>query len=313
MKRVHHAGTVEAAADLVRFWKKNGGAPEGLKLEEVHDLLGEPARVRAMAKWAAGCDDLKDVVVDVGLASAIVERVSNATCFQHFTYCGALGPLEDGAKKVDAGGGYCWDCDPFMPWFGQIANISTAGVSYDPSCGVLTKAFLEKSHGAAMIAGDEDWDNELYPSAVDCAEHYGSGARGFRDAGKRGFALQSLSYAIHLLQDMAVPHHVLCTVGLDHAEWEAEMAQYWRLLYGMKGAAQRDQIVAAQLAPMVADLYEKHFRGKRSFRSIGAASVALTAATLPSPTAVPGPSKPAARATTAQAMATTLAAVSLYA
>ena len=256
MKSAHHALCVEAAADLVQHWKESGGGPLGLDLEKLVDLLGNEARLRQIASWTARGDEIDDIVVDVGLASVIVELVSRATCFQHFTYCGSMATLEDGKKKVEKGDGYCWDCDPFMPWLGEIANISTTNVRHSADCGVLDPDFLAQSWGAKMIHGTEDWDNQLYPSAVKVAEFYGTGAEAYRDQGQGGHALRSLCFAIHLLQDLTVPHHVLCTVGLNHGGWEAEALRNWRLLYAMKNKDRKREIVTEQLSKMVADLIE---------------------------------------------------------
>lgn len=312
MKMAHHSLIVKAASELVGFWSQDQtnahSAPSGFDLEKAQKILGNPHRVKQMSKWTARADKIGDVVVEEGLSRLVVKRISNATSFQHFAYCGSMGTLKDGKSKVKQYDGYCWDCDPFMKWYEELANISWADVSYKPDCGIFEASFMRQSPGAKQISGSSDWDDQLYPSALDLAEFYFNGAKRWKTE-KRGWALQSLCYAIHMLQDLTVPHHVLCTIERGHAGYESDMRDMWRRIYADRTDEQKMYRLADSIGPRVSVIFEEI--GETGVREVGKKLVDLTRGRLPADDRIPSRTKHEALVMSCHAIAATLRAVEL--
>ena len=326
MKGEHHSQTLRAAADLAAYWhdQKEAGNEEVLPLldiDKVYAELENVDQVEQMARDAKGADYVKDVVVDATLEAWIIDRVSDATSFQHFAYGGSMGTLKDGKKVVEKYGGYCWDCDPYLKWYEELANISTADVRFEPDCGVFDEDFYKKSPGYDIISGKQDWDNQIYPSALELAEFYGVEAQALK-AEKPGWAQKSLCYAIHMLQDMSVPHHILCTIEYGHGDYEKDMLDFWKRFYSTKENPETKQAVLEQLSEEVAALLNDPLADRAilpdpeaqvSFADIGRVAVDLTRERqLPTRDAVPARNKIEAREMTVQAIACTLKAVELF-
>jgi len=249
MIREHHIDIVRAAVDVVASW--GAGKPPG-GLYRLQRFLDGP-RIEQIEEWTAAADTILDVVVDEQLSGNVLADIGNMTCFQHFTYGGSLGVLVDGDTRVAPGDGYCWDCDPFMPWYASLAGASTANVRYDAACGFLPKEILEKSPGAKSINGAVDWDNQVYPASADLIRFYMSVAEQQRHSAA-GDSLKSMCCVLHLLQDLCVPHHVLNTIGRDHALWEKQAHNYWKLAYSSRNHTR------ARIANIAKDVYAKQHR-----------------------------------------------------
>jgi hypothetical protein len=266
-----------------------------------------------MGKWVAQADGLDDVVVEKGLAAFVVERVSDATSFQHFAYCGSMGDLTDGTTKVEKYDGYCWDCDPFLTWYEEIANISWADVRFNPDNGVFDRDFWRDSPAKEMISGAKDWDDQVYPSALDMAAFYGRKAKELK-ASRPQWALQAMCFGIHMLQDVAVPQHVMCTIEKGHAEYEREMLGFWRNLYAGDGRSdrRRQSLLRQQIAPTVAALLSSGLAEAPTMRAIGERGVDLTRDRLSGSMGVPEACKAEAMSVTCQAIACTLKALDAW-
>ena len=316
MNKLHHALTITATADLMKFWNEIGAKPKINKIDKMLDMMKEGSCLRKMERWVAQADELQDVVVEKGLAEAIVNIVSKATCFQHFAYCSSMGKLQDGDAIVKKYGGYCWDCDPFMTWYLEIANLSWADVAYNPNCGVFNSEFLKTSPGCETITGVADWDDQIYPSAIEMAEFYGNGARKFAESEnseEQSWSLQSLCYAIHMLQDVCVPHHVLCTVCCDHVDFEGEMLSFWRRLYSdRRKDLRKKKFLEVQVGPNVEQLLAKELNSADTFTKIGKRLVDMTAKRLPAKDTVPSRNKIESRLLTVQAIAGTIKALDVF-
>lgn len=312
MKPKHHSLTIEAAKNLVNYWQAKGIIPVGIDIGKVATILSTGRNDKDMSKWVAEIDDIEDVKVPSSLAGFLIDRISNATSFQHFSYCGALGDLKDAQVVVKQYDGYCWDCDPFLGWYEEIANMSWADVKYDIDCGDLPNWFLENSPGAKCISGQTDWDDQKYPSALDLAEFYQTGGTQFNQQSQQTEFLKSLSFGIHMLQDMVVPHHILCTIMEGHSVYEAEMLSYWNKFYTSRTHSTKYVQLENHVSPMVLDLLEKYFKDPADFRQIGQTAMALTEARLIDGKSIPPASKPEALAYTTLAIAVTLKAINVY-
>ena len=308
MKKTHHSLTMVATADLLKFWKESGRQPAIPKLDEMFGLMGSPSQVRSMERWVAMADEIDDLVMEEGLEKVLMEIwKSKPTSFQHFAYCGSMGELEDGDTCVKKYDGYCWDCDPFLPWYGVIANLSWADIQFNPDCGVFSQDFLKEGPGK-KITGEQDWDDQAYPSAIEMAKFYGEGAT----KATGGQAIQSLCFAIHMLQDLGVPHHVLCTVGFDHPGFEDEMLGFWRRLYSDRSESNKKKILGKQIGPQVEALLNNELQCVDTFENLGEKLVNMTRKRLPSNDNVPSPNKVEARRMTTQGIACTIKALSLF-
>ena len=207
MKKAHHALTITATAELLKFWsQKNYNHIKVTNLNKIIQLMEDGAQLRDMEHWVVQADNLEDVVVEEGLAKIVIEKISKPTRFQHFAYCGIMGKLEDGNTVLKKYDGYCWDCDPYLSWYLEIANISWADVRFISNCGVFDEAFFNRSPGAQKINGDTDWDDQIYPSAIEMADFYGKEAREYaNNKEKAHWSIQSLCFALHMLQDLGIP------------------------------------------------------------------------------------------------------------
>ncbi len=225
-----------------------------------------------MARWVAQIDDLDDVVVPGKVAEFVTSRFSKATCFQHFAYSGYR--KEDflkGKMVPEKYQGYCWDSDQYHTWYEEIADITWMDVQYDTHCGVFTPDVLAKSPGAAQINGHTDWDDQIYPSALDLAEFYGKIASEMSiDEKDKKWGVQSLCFAAHLLQDLGVPHHVLNTVANGHSRFEETMYGLWRNYYaGRSAETKHDELVRKLSAMVVKRLTDSSLAKATSFRKLG--------------------------------------------
>ena len=311
MKKTHHALTITAADDLLKFWTERDIQPDGVDLKKTCKLMEKRPQVRLMERWVAQADELDDLIVEEGLASIIVDQVSKATSFQHFAYCGSMGELEDGDALVKQYDGYCWDCDPFLSWYEEIANMSWADVRFSPKCGVFDEDFFIGSPGMDTITGDKDWDNQLYPSAIDMAVFYGERAQELKNKNSL-WAIQSLCFAVHMLQDMAVPHHVLCTVRLDHVDFEDEMLGFWKRLYSNRSESHKATVLERQIGPQVTNMLEGQLGSIPNLEDLGGELVDMTRERLPNDDSVPSRNKVEAGKMTVQAIACTIKAMSLF-
>jgi hypothetical protein len=169
MNPSHHAATLEASTQLLQLWPATGAAA---RYAQAAKLNSDPAQVERMRRWVVQADDLDDVYVPSTIVDAILDKFSRPTRFQHFAYCGSLGPLRGGNVTVDKHDGYAWDCDPFLCWYECLANVSCADVKYRPDPNV--PAEITEGHPASRIVqGNVDWDDQKYPSALDLADFYG--------------------------------------------------------------------------------------------------------------------------------------------
>ena len=117
-----------------------------------------------------------------------------------------------------------------------------------------------------MISGSTDWDDQKYPSALDLAEFYFSGISKWK-TNKPGWALESLCYAIHMLQDMSVPQHVLCTIEKDHPEYERDMLKLWNVVYANRSPDERAKRLATSIGPSVGRILQT--LQQNSIRALG--------------------------------------------
>jgi len=313
MKEEHHALIVAVTADILKFWSENGKRPKFRSFGNIVNLAKKNNMVRYMKRWVAQPDDLKDVVVHEGLAKAIVNMISKATRFQHFAYCGSMDDLEYGDSKVSKYDGYCWDCDPFLPWYTEIADISWADVEFNPRCGFFSPEFFMKSPGAIKISGKTDWDDQIYPSAIEMANFYGNGNRQYEHKDKKTseWSLQSLCFAIHMLHDLCVPHHVLCTIAYGHAEFEEKMLSFWRRLYSDRSTLNKNKFLTMQIEPLVREQLEK-YKSINDFTGLGEQTVDITSERLPTKDTVPSINKIESKRMTAQGIACTIKALELF-
>jgi hypothetical protein len=91
MKKSHHALTLEPSTQLLQIWPGTGLTARYAKAAKENS---NPAQVQQMRRWVVQVDELDDVHVPSAIVDAIIDKVSRATCFQHFAYCGSLGPLK---------------------------------------------------------------------------------------------------------------------------------------------------------------------------------------------------------------------------
>ena len=257
-------------------------------------------------------DELDDLYVPSTIVDAIIDKVSRATCFQHFAYCGSLGPLRGGNTTVDKLDGYAWDCDPFLCWYECLANVSWADVKYRPDPNVPA-AIMEGHPASQVVQGHVDWDDQKYPSALDLAEFYGRRALDLRKQGSPGYALQSACFAIHLLQDMTIPQHVLSTIEHGHADFENKAEAYWQHIFAGRSPAHQRAVLQGQLTTEVLAGLAQLDR-TTSFRHIGEYALEQTLGTLiRNGKDVAPPSKHDAYHLTALGMACTIKALELLA
>lgn len=187
MRPSHHAQTLEAALDV-----------------NVQDLMD----------WVQEPDFLQDVTLDAEVVGKVVDAISNPTSFQHFA------------------DGYCLARDNYFGVLSGIDEVLRAKVSfqYDADCPVfepsITSLITRHSPGYLAIKGDESWGDQEYPSAPTMVLYYTDLIKYFVWQREDEFALRTLCHVLHYIQDMTVPHHVLGTIGLDHALFEREMERW---------------------------------------------------------------------------------------
>jgi len=237
---------IEQIINLIKQRKKLTSYPWAMKLARYFSC---PARWETLARWVPETDLLDDIFIDEEFTTNVMAAIGHPTCFQHFAYGGSLGVLRDGVNVVEKLDGYNWDCDPYLPWYAELANVSKAKVRYNPLVEFLPSRVLETSPGAKLIRGDKDWDNQQYPSAVSLIGFYMHEALALR-ARFAGYALRAIACALHLLADLCVPHHILNTIGHDHAEWERTVWKYWKRAYVTRSAKVRE----AQCEALAADV-----------------------------------------------------------
>jgi len=312
MKRKHHSLVTRAAGELIKFWYDNDVEVKGIDVKGIHDWLYKGNHLRKMEKWSAAADDIQDLKVSDNLTSFIVKRISDATSFQHFSYCGTMGTLRDGNATVNKYDGYCWDCDPFLQWFEEIANISWADVKYDPYCGMLPANYLAESPGAIKVTGGEDWDNQVYPSALDLADYYGDGSRVFCRGDETDNALKSISFAIHMLQDLSVPHHVLSTIELNHAGYEKRMLNLWRKFYSKRSTENKQVALQDIISVNVKTLLHRDLHANIRFSDVGKKVVAMTVKRMPEGYRIPQICKTESINMTCEAIASTISALNMF-
>jgi len=138
---------------------------------------------------------------------------------------------------------------------------------------------VEGHPAGKMVRGNVDWDDQKYPSALDLADFYGQRALDLKKQGSPGHALQSACFAIHLLQDMTIPQHVLCTIEHGHFGYEAKTEAYWQHIFAGRSAAHQRSVLQGQLSADVLDGLAA-IEQVKSFRQIGQHAVEQTLATL---------------------------------
>jgi hypothetical protein len=275
MNKNHHALTLEASTQLLQSWSGTGGTARYAKAAKQNS---NAAQVKQMRRWVVQPDELDDVYVPDVVVDAIIDKVSRATSFQHFAYCGSLGPLKAGNITVNKFDGYAWDCDPFLAWYESLANVSWADVKYKPDPQVAPE-IMDGHPASKVIRGDQDWDDQKYPSALELADFYGSRALSLQKNGNAGYALQSACFAIHLLHDMTIPQHVLCTIEHGHSDYENKAETFWQAIFSGRSEAHQQSTFDGQMsADVLAGLAE--LDKATSFRQIGEFAIDRTMTTL---------------------------------
>lgn len=235
----HHALTMEASAQLLQFWPAAGNTARYAKAaHEISDL----SQLNRMMRWVVQPDELDDVITDCILVPGF-----RPTSFQHFAYCGSLGPLTGGNTVVNKFEGYCWDCDPFISWREPLPDACSAGVRFRPDPSIPGE-IMEGHPASKMLQGMTDWDDQQYPSALDLAEFYGERSLALKARGKTDDALQSLCFAIHMLHDLTIPQHVLCTIENGHAAYERESDCFWQNIFASRSPSYRISIFNRRLS-----------------------------------------------------------------
>ncbi|MEW6349926.1 MAG: hypothetical protein AB1646_12740 [Thermodesulfobacteriota bacterium] len=317
MKPEHHSRTMEVAADLIDYWSSaSPSLPAWLPLQKVKSLVAK-AGTKLMARWVAQIDALDDVELSSGLLDFLAGWVSKPTCFQHFAYCGYWGDeLWKGKAVIKKYGGYCWDCDQYQRWLEGRAAENWMNVKYNPDCNVLTPAILKGSPGAKQIPGNIDWDDQVYPSALELAEFYSKAAKKMTPPQQQlNWDIQSLCFGVHLLQDQGIPHHVLCTVAGGHSHFEEDMYGFWRSYYSERSNTTKDEVIGHQLSDRVANLLgDQRLSNAKSFEKIGEWAVDRTGQWLQKAGGIPAiPCAMDSLNLTVQGIACTIRALALHA
>jgi hypothetical protein len=313
MKAEHHASTLESAIELLDLWRNKPHFELSKDLLNVLRELISEVHIKRLKEWVAQTDEIGDVIVTDGLASKIIDRVSKATCFQHFAYSGLLGELRSGNSVIKKYDGYCWDCDPYLKWYKELANVSWEDVKYNEKCGIFTPEILQGSPGARKILGNKDWDDQIYPSAIELSEFYGNNSINLKDDKTSFWAIQSLCFSIHLLQDLAIPQHVLCTIELDHSGYEQEIYEFWKNIYSERSKDKKNDVLNYQVSERVLYLLKNDLSGTNTFKEIGEWAVDKTCNWLKNTNNIPSrPNKEETLRITIQGIACTIKAFSLY-
>lgn len=209
MKVAHHAALVRFAARL---------APR--VLPAAADLLADPTTLSALEAGVQAADYYDDIKIlgdslPARFARWTQAHVSGGTSLQHF----------GGGEQ-----GYCLDADMYRPRAVDLTASDQALAGYNPAALPMPLAAAVKSPGQLALSPPRPWAHVFFPSAAQLADFYAGIARTLWRVGDRERALRCLAAAIHLIQDLCVPHHVLCTIGLGHSQFEAALWAAWQEL-----------------------------------------------------------------------------------
>ena len=338
MKPEHHTLTIGAAADLLKFWKANNeddiNQALGINLNDQITLIDRWNTNKEMEYWIAQPDELKDVVIDGWVESMIITNISHPTAFQHFAYCSPSdkslkrGKSED--QKIKKYDGYCWASDTSFKHLTQIdtkniisqminrliviPNLKLSKVKYNLHWYVFVDEFFADSPGYKQIIGDEDWDEQVYPSAIKMAEFYGNGAKTFKNKDKSASqqAIQSVCFATHLLQDLGVYYHVVCDVSVAHADFEADILESWENFYASKNNSARQDFLRNHISGKVKELLKDEFENVQDFESLGKKLVDIAHGRFSANNSAPAADKDETIKVTAQAIACVIKAIDLF-
>lgn len=334
MRKEHHSLVMQATGEiLATTWQKPPLQGTTEVIDDMYDFFD--AAQQNLPYFVANADDITDLQVDAGLSKFVIGALSGPTSFQHFAYgnyfeqYNIVNAMRGVSREIKLYEGYCWDTDPFLPWYLELANLAWANIRYTPVCNVFNETIMRTSPGARLITGKEDWDDQVFPSAIDLAEYYGQAAWIFRhtltwsDANKlwtipcdptllQEWEERAFAYCCHMLQDLCVPHHVLGTIGNEHREYEQGLLNYWRRLYAGRSKQNRQEILDAQINASVKMFFDLSYQGIRTFRDLGKTTVYLTTQRLYTKPALFHESRIAGFITTTQAIAVTLKALEIH-
>lgn len=207
MKIAHHAALIDYAASL---------APDLA-------LLADPTTRAALVAGVQAADYYDDVVI-VGdslparFAAWTQTNVSGGTSLQHF-----------GSR------GYCLDADEYRPRGVDLTADDRALAGYNPAALPMPLSAAVGAPGMHALDPPRPWAHTFYPPAGALAEFYAGVARTLWRVGDRERAIRCLAAVIHLLQDLTIPHHAICTIGLGHSQYEAAAWQAWQQLQSPAG------------------------------------------------------------------------------
>ncbi len=205
MKVAHHAALVRIAAQF---------APR--VLPEVAAALADPTTLSVLVEGVQDADTYDDVVI-VGDSLAArftrwTQKISGGTSLQHF-----------GVER-----GYCLDADAYRPPAVDLTASDQALAGYNPAALPMPLSAAVKSPGMLALATPRPWAHVFYPAAGELAEFYAGVSRTLWRLGQREPALRCAAAVIHLLQDLTIPHHAICTIGLGHSQFEAALWAAWQ-------------------------------------------------------------------------------------
>lgn len=206
MKVAHHAALVGFAARL---------APR--VLPDVATFLSNSTTRAALVAGVQAADYYDDVRIGGDSPAArfvrwTQEHVSGGTSLQHF-----------GVER-----GYRLDADEWRPRIVDLTASDSAVVDYRVDVLPMPASAAKDAPGRAVHG--KPWAHVFFPPAAELSDFYARVARLLRRAGLRERSLRCLAAAIHLLQDLCVPHHVIGTIGLGHSQFEAALLTTWREL-----------------------------------------------------------------------------------
>jgi hypothetical protein len=126
------------------------------------------------------------------------------------------------------------------------------------------------------------WHDQVYPSATEMAGFYGSWASKYKkNRGDSQRAIQSLCFAIHMLQDLGVYHHVTGELLNGHSTFEDEALIKWKEYYIIDDVDERQRRMGADIVPEVKvnlkELDEEEYTGKKRYEKLGKKLVDITA------------------------------------
>ncbi len=279
MYYVLHQDLIRTVFQLLEYWADQESRFFDIPLRLFFDHNSSIERISVLEKAVKDADYIEDLKLTPGAASYLLDKFSKPTRFQHFAYSGAMGEILQGKKCSTVGkyGGYSWDCDPWLGLVDTLGTVSLADVKFNPDCGHFDSDFFSQSPGARLIRGRTDWDDQLYPSAIDMTEFYGRKAVELK--GHKGFwDLQSLGFALHFLHDLTVPHHVLCTILNNHVRYETALTSTWFSLKPPEDDSAAYVSYMKSLSEIVESwLVKADLRSCGSFVDIGIKNVDITA------------------------------------